>query len=196
MPASAPTGVEPGPNTASVSNASLDIATRSTYIACMQLSINGRTREVAAEPHESLLTTLRDRLALTGTKLACDRGECGACTVLLNGDTVYACLTLTHACDGEQIITIEGIAPAGTLHATAGALHPIQEAFIACDAVQCGFCTPGQVLSAYALLSRNPSPDHAAIAEAMSGNLCRCGTYPKIVQAIHAAADVMRGTGE
>ena len=162
----------------------------------MQLSINGRIREVGAEPHESLLTTLRDRLALTGTKLACDRGECGACTVLLNGDTVYACLTLTHACGGDDITTIEGIAPAGTLHATAGALHPIQEAFIACDAVQCGFCTPGQVLSAYALLSRNPSPDHAAIAEAMSGNLCRCGTYPKIVQAIHAAADVMRGTGE
>ncbi len=153
----------------------------------MELLINGRSREVIAEPHESLLTTLRERLALTGTKLACDRGECGACTVLLNGDAVYACLTLTQACDGLPVLTIEGVAPSGVL-------HPIQEAFIAHDAVQCGYCTPGQVLSAYALLSRNPVPDDAAIAEAMSGNLCRCGTYPKIVQAIHSAARALQGT--
>ncbi|MEO6447360.1 MAG: (2Fe-2S)-binding protein [Gemmatimonadaceae bacterium] len=151
----------------------------------MQLRINGRTREVSAEPHESLLTTLRERLALTGTKLACDRGECGACTVLHNGDAVYSCITLTRACEGDEITTIEGMA-------TDGALHPLQQAFVTADAVQCGFCTPGQLLSAYALLARNATPDATAISEAMSGNLCRCGTYPKIVQAIQRAAEAMR----
>lgn len=145
----------------------------------MRLTINGRARDVVAEPHESLLTTLRERLFLTGTKLACDRGECGACTVLRDGEPIYACLTLTHACAGDAITTIEGIAPSN-------GLHPVQQAFIAHDAVQCGYCTPGQVLSAIALLARDPDPDDAAIREAMSGNLCRCGTYPKIAQAIRS----------
>lgn len=152
----------------------------------MRLTVNDTAREVAPDPHESLLTTLRDRLFLTGAKPGCERGECGACTVLLNGEPVYACLTLTQACDGDAITTIEGLSRGDVL-------HPLQEAFIAHDAVQCGFCTPGQVLSAAALLARDPSPDDAAIAEAMGGNLCRCGTYPRIVQAIRSAAAAMRG---
>ena len=147
----------------------------------MRLSINGRTREVAAEPHETLLTVLRERLALTGAKPGCERGECGSCTVLLDGRPVYSCLTLAVACEGEAVTTIEGIAPPG-------ALHPLQEAFIARDAVQCGFCTPGQVLAALALLEASASPDDEEIRRAMSGNLCRCGTYPKIVQAIRDVA--------
>jgi xanthine dehydrogenase YagT iron-sulfur-binding subunit len=151
----------------------------------MILHVNGRPRDVAVPGHESLLTTLRDRLALTGTKLACDRGECGACTVLVDGDPAYACLALTRGCEGHEITTIEGIAAPDQL-------HPMQEAFIAHDAVQCGYCTPGQVLSAVALLRRDPDPSDEAIRAAMSGNLCRCGTYPGIVAAIHDAAARLR----
>ncbi len=151
----------------------------------MRLTINGRTRDLTVAPHESLLETLRDRLFLTGAKQGCDRGECGACTVLLNGEPVYACLTLSQACDGESVTTVEGLA-------NGDSLHPLQEAFIAQDAVQCGFCTSGQLMAASALLARDPSPDEAAIREAMSGNLCRCGTYPGIVRAIAAAAESMR----
>ena len=147
----------------------------------MRLTINDRTRDLAPEPHETLLTTLRDRLFLTGAKQGCDRGECGACTVLLNGEPVYACLTLTQACDGESVTTVEGLARGDDL-------HPLQDAFIAQDAVQCGFCTSGQLMAAAALLARDPAPGQAAIDEAMSGNLCRCGTYPAIVRAIDGAA--------
>lgn len=150
----------------------------------MRFTVNEQVRDVAPEPHESLLTTLRDRLFLTGAKPGCERGECGACTVLVNGEPVLSCLTLTQGCEGDAITTIEGVA-------RGDALHPLQEAFIAHDAVQCGFCTPGQVLAAFALLARDPSPSDAAIARAMSANLCRCGTYPKIVRAIHAAAAAM-----
>lgn len=154
----------------------------------MRMTINGRERGVSPAPpgHESLLTTLRERLFLTGAKPACERGECGACTVLVDGAPVYACLTLVHACEGRLVTTIEGIGDGDHL-------HPVQAAFVAHDAVQCGFCTPGQVLSAVALLARDPSPDEAAIREAMSGNLCRCGTYPKIVTAIGEAARALRG---
>lgn len=150
--------------------------------------INQRAREIVPGPDESLLVTLRDRLFLTGAKQGCDRGECGACTVLVNGEPVYACLTLTVACDGDDVTTVEGLAAADDL-------HPLQAAFIAHDAVQCGFCTPGQLMAATALLARNPAPDDAAIVEAMSGNLCRCGTYPKIAQAIRSAAAVLREGG-
>jgi aerobic-type carbon monoxide dehydrogenase small subunit (CoxS/CutS family) len=148
----------------------------------MRLIVNGASHEVAAPDHERLLTTLRERLHLTGTKLVCGRGECGACTVLIDGAPAYSCLTLTAACDGREIGTIEGLAHDGRL-------HPVQQAFIDHDALQCGFCTPGQILAAVALLDRRPHPTEDEVRRGMSGNLCRCGTYPKIVRAVLAAAE-------
>ena len=147
----------------------------------MHLTVNGKDHEVAPGPVESLAETLRSRLHLTGTKVACARGECGTCTVLLNNRAVYSCLTITHACDGASVTTIEGLS-------TPDALHPVQRAFIDNDAVQCGFCTPGQVMAAVALLSATPVPDELEIRRAMSGNLCRCGTYPRIAEAIRAVS--------
>lgn len=147
----------------------------------MRLIVNGAAHEITAPAHETLLVTLRERLELTGTKLVCGRGECGACTVLLNGRTVYSCLTLTAACGDQHVTTIEGVG-------SADKLHPVQQAFIEHDALQCGFCTPGQVLAAIALLDETPSPTEADVRRGMSGNLCRCGTYPKIVRAVLSAA--------
>ncbi len=151
----------------------------------MKLSINGRT--VSAEPAGSttLLDLLRDELALVGTKRVCDRGECGACTVLRDGVPIYACLTLAHACAGHEIRTIESLG-------TTDAPHLLQEAFAAEDAAQCGFCTPGQLMAAVALIEHNSDPSDAEIIAAMSGNLCRCGTYPKIVRAVRRAAAQVR----
>lgn len=153
----------------------------------MEFTVNGRPVTLAPEPGESLAATLRGRLQLMGTKVACARGECGACTVLLDGEAVYSCLTLTLACEGARVATIEGLADGDRL-------HPVQEAFVAQDAVQCGFCTPGQIMSAVALLASDPDPSEQAIRRAMSGNLCRCGTYPKIVKAIRSAAQTMQGS--
>lgn len=152
----------------------------------MRLKVNGAAHEIPLAGHETLLEVLRERLGLTGAKMSCGRGECGACTVLLartNGlqRPVYSCLTLAAACEDTEVTTIEGIA-------VNGRLHPLQEAFIARDAVQCGFCTPGQVLAALALLVENADPDEPAIRAALSGNLCRCGTYPNIVLAVRDAA--------
>ena len=157
----------------------------------MRLTVNGRSRQVDAAPDATLLSVLRDQLQLTGAKPSCERGECGACTVLVDGrdgkpEPIYACLALAHAHDGDAITTIEGLS-------NGGGPHPLQAAFVEHDAVQCGFCTPGQVLAAAALLARDPDPSDEAILHAMSGNLCRCGTYPKIVRAIHSAAAAMRG---
>ena len=154
------------------------------------MTVNGAPQQLEVHGHETLLGVLRDRLNLTGTKLSCGRGECGACTVLLEPlggprRTVYACLTLAAACEHAAVTTIEGLGASGT--------HALQQAFIAQDAVQCGFCTPGQILAGVALLADNPSPDEPAIRAAMSGNLCRCGTYPKIVLAIQEAARRLRG---
>ena len=151
----------------------------------MHLIINGVKRDVSPDSIESLADTLRTRLHLTGTKVSCERGECGSCTVLLNGRVVYSCLTITNACEGAEVTTIEGLAGPGEL-------HPMQRAFIDHDAVQCGFCTPGQVLAAVALLADTPVPDESEIRRAMSGNLCRCGTYPRIVAAIRAASGQVR----
>ncbi len=147
----------------------------------MLLTVNGTAREVTPSPIESLAETLRDRLNLSGTKVSCARGECGSCTVLLDGRAVYSCLTITNACAGASVTTIEGLAAPGEL-------HPMQRAFIDHDAVQCGFCTPGQVLAAVALLNATPAPDESDIRRGMSGNLCRCGTYPRIAEAIRSVA--------
>lgn len=147
----------------------------------MRLSVNRQLHDVDAPAHLTLLSVLRERLHLTGAKLVCGRGECGACTVLVDGEPAYACLTLAVACEGSEVTTIEGVG-------TPESLHPLQRAFVAEDALQCGYCTPGQILAAMALLAREPRPDDADIRRGMSGNLCRCGAYPKIVRAVRAAA--------
>ena len=152
----------------------------------MRLIVNGATHDVTAPDHETLLITLRERLNLTGAKLVCGRGECGACTVLLDGTAVYACLTLTAACEGRDVTTIEGLADGD-------ALDRVQAAFVAHDALQCGFCTPGQILAATALLRATPRPTVDDVRRGMSGNLCRCGAYPKIVRAVLAAAESASG---
>ena len=148
----------------------------------MRLTVNGRAYDIAVEPSATLLSVLRDELALTGTKLVCDRGECGACTVHLDGadgrpEPVYSCLTLAVACAERRVTTIEGM---GTVDAP----HPLQEAFVRHDALQCGFCTPGQIMAAAALLARDAHPSEDAVVHWMSGNLCRCGAYLKIVRAV------------
>jgi xanthine dehydrogenase YagT iron-sulfur-binding subunit len=146
------------------------------------LVVNGARRDVPVADHASLLDVLHDTLQLTGAKRGCDRGECGACTVLLDGRPAYACLVLAASLDGEAITTIEGLG-------TPDAPHPLQRAFAEHDAAQCGYCTPGQVLAASALLEAVAAPTDADIARAMSGNLCRCGTYPRIAAAVRAVAD-------
>ena len=147
----------------------------------VRLRVNGALRELRLDPRVTLLDALRERLGLTGTKKGCDQGACGACTVLADGKRVLSCLTLAVTCENRDITTIEGLGPEGIL-------HPVQRAFIACDAFQCGFCTPGQILSAVALLAEGRAGSDAEIREFMSGNICRCGAYPNIVAAIRAAA--------
>lgn len=151
----------------------------------MNLFVNGQPVSADLPGSATLLDLLRDTLALTGTKRACDRGECGVCTVHLDGRPVYACLTLAHGCEGQEVRTIESLGAPGSPHA-------LQQAFVAEDAAQCGFCTPGQLMAAAALLSTNPDPTDAEVVAAMSGNLCRCGTYPKIVRAVRRAAAALR----
>lgn len=151
----------------------------------MQITLNGRTVAADPEGHATLLDLLRDELALTGTKRVCDRGSCGACTVLLDGISVYSCITLAQGCDGHDVRTIEGLGSAADP-------HPLQHAFALEDAAQCGFCTPGQLMAAVALLATNDNPSDDEIVAAMSGNLCRCGTYPKIVRAVRRAAAMFR----
>jgi aerobic-type carbon monoxide dehydrogenase small subunit (CoxS/CutS family) len=147
----------------------------------VSLKINGQTRRVDVLPHETLANTLRYKLGLTGTKLSCDRGECGACTVIANGTAIYSCTTLTHAVADREITTIEGVGKDGQL-------HPVQRAFIAELGPQCGFCTPGQVMSAVALLQVNPHPTIEEARRAMSGNLCRCGSYNQYLAGVMRAA--------
>lgn len=147
----------------------------------MDLKINGREFSADVPGSATLLDFVRDAAGLTGTKRVCDRGECGACTVLLDGEPVYSCLTLAHGCAGHAVTTIEGLI-AGPEP------HPLQTAFVAEDAAQCGYCTPGQLMAAAALLTANPDPSEEEIRAAMAGNLCRCGTYPKILRAVRRAA--------
>lgn len=148
----------------------------------IRLRVNDQTYMLQAPPSRTLLDALRENLGLTGAKKVCDQGQCGACTVLRDGVAVYSCLTLAVECQQCEILTIEGLAgPNGTL-------HPIQQAFIDRDGMQCGFCTPGQVLAVKALLQRTPNPSVAEIERGMSGNLCRCGAYPGILQAAQQAA--------
>lgn len=146
------------------------------------LTVNGNNHALEVEPHRSLLDVLREELGLTGTKKGCNAGDCGACTVLLDGAPVNACLVLAVQAEGQEVTTIEGVAGDGQL-------HPVQEAFIAHGAVQCGYCTPGMVLSSIALLRETPRPIRAEIQEALSGNLCRCTGYVQIIEAIQSMAD-------
>jgi carbon-monoxide dehydrogenase small subunit len=151
----------------------------------LQLQVNGESHRVSAHPAERLLDVLRDRIGLTGAKEGCGTGQCGACTVLMDGRPVASCMVLVGDAVGSEITTIEGIAPAGEL-------HPLQEAFLKHGAVQCGFCTPGMILSAKALLDENPSPTDDEIAHALAGNLCRCTGYRKIFEAVRSVADGKR----
>jgi len=141
------------------------------------LRINGKDHQLRVDPRTTLLDCLRETIALTGTKKGCDHGQCGACTVHVNGRRVNSCLSLALMHDGEEITTIEGLG-------TPDRLHPMQAAFVACDGYQCGYCTSGQIMSAVALLKEPCGPDDAAVKELMSGNICRCGAYPNIVAAI------------
>jgi carbon-monoxide dehydrogenase small subunit len=149
--------------------------------------VNGEPREALADARDTLLILLRDRLGLTGTKEGCSNGNCGACTVLLDGAPVCACIVLAGEADGASITTIEGIADGNTM-------HPVQAALVEHGGTQCGFCTPGIVLSAVALLKDEPQPDVAQIRHAIAGNICRCTGYDKIVRAIAAAAQSMQGS--
>ena len=148
----------------------------------IELNVNGEAHTVIAEDHRTLLEVLRESLGLTGTKEACDLGDCGACTVLIDGKPTLSCLTLALDAQGKEITTIEGLAKNGQL-------HPVQKAFVDKGAVQCGFCTPGMILTGKALLDNNPHPTEAEVRQGISGNLCRCTGYVKIVDAVLAAAE-------
>ena len=156
----------------------------------ISLHVNGHDVQVSVEPRRTLLSVLREELGLLGAKHGCGRGTCGACTAIVDGETIYSCLTLAIDCEGREIRTVEGLA-ASALHSAQG-LHPVQEAFIEHDGYQCGFCTPGQVMSAVALLEHNPNPTEDEIRYEMAGNVCRCGAYPNIVRAVQSAAGTVK----
>jgi aerobic-type carbon monoxide dehydrogenase small subunit (CoxS/CutS family) len=145
-----------------------------------ELLVNGGRRRIDVDSDRALLSVLRDELDLTGAKLGCDEGQCAACTVLVEGVATKSCLTKVGAVEGKRIVTIEGLAAEGTL-------HPVQQAFLDADAMQCGYCVPGMILEAVALLKRNPNPSDAEILSGMNGHICRCGTYPRVMRAIRAA---------
>jgi xanthine dehydrogenase YagT iron-sulfur-binding subunit len=159
---------------------------RGPAAASVVLTVNGTEHEVLLEPRVSLLDALREHLGLTGSKKGCDQGTCGACTVWVDGRRVLACLTLAVACEDREVTTIEGLSSGGDL-------HPMQAAFVERDAFQCGYCTPGQIMSAVALLEEGHAGDDAEIAEWMSGNICRCAAYPNIRAAIRDVRDAAGG---
>jgi len=144
------------------------------------LNVNGREREVLINPSWTLSFVLREKLGLTGTKVACDQGACGACTVIMDGRPILSCMTLAVECEGKTIETIEGLAAEN---------HPLLDAWVHTESIQCGYCTPGVILAAKALLDRNPSPTDVEIREALAGNVCRCGTYPRWTDAVKAAME-------
>lgn len=154
----------------------------------LSFTLNGRLQELDVEPHELLLDVVRDRLGLTGAKRSCDVQVCGACTLLIDGRPVSACTTLAFEVRGRSVLTIEGLAEKD------GKLHPLQQAFIEHGGFQCGFCTPGMILAAKALLDENPAPSEAELKHFMHGNICRCTGYKKIIESIMAAAKTMRET--
>lgn len=157
-------------------------------IQVVKLHVNGVDYNLALDTRTTLVDALRDHLGLTGVKKGCDEGECGACTVLLDGDAIASCTYLAVEAEGHDIVTIEGLADPVT-----GELHPVQQAFIDCFAVQCGFCTPGMILAATALLNHYPDPTEDEIRDVMRGNICRCTGYTKIVDAIVQARDMLKG---
>ena len=161
-------------------------AVRGPSAQAVTLTVNGEPRPLRIEPRVSLLDALREHLGLTGSKKGCDQGTCGACTVWVDGRRVLACLTLAVTCEGHEVTTIEGLSAGGDL-------HPMQAAFIDQDAFQCGYCTPGQIMSAVALLDEGHAADDGQIREWMSGNICRCAAYPNIRAAIRAVRDAAGG---
>ena len=152
-------------------------------MSSIRLTVNGKPYTVDAEPQTSLLSVLREQLDLTGSKYGCGEGQCGACTVLIDGKAQRSCVTKVGAVSQKHITTIEGLAAGDQL-------HPVQEAFLEAGAMQCGYCTSGMIMSAVALLQRNPAPKESEIIDFMDGNVCRCGTYPRIMSAIQKAANV------
>ena len=153
-------------------------------MTALRLRVNGVERQTTVPDHESLLTTLRERFGLPGSKNACEQGECGSCSVLMDGELVCSCLVLAAAAQDREIVTVEALGPGDSL-------HPIQRAFVEAGAVQCGFCTPGLIVSAYALLRANPEPSELEVREALAGNLCRCTGYGKILEAVQRASRAM-----
>jgi len=152
------------------------------------LMVNGEKHEVRVRPTQTLIDVLREKLGLTGTKIMCNEGECGSCTVIMDGKLVLSCLILAIECEGKDILTIKGLAEPIT-----GELHPLQKEFVKRSGMQCGICTPGMILTAKVLLDENPNPTEDDVREALAGNLCRCGNYKRITECILAASEVMRG---
>jgi aerobic-type carbon monoxide dehydrogenase small subunit (CoxS/CutS family) len=152
----------------------------------IKFELNGKPAEILPDGEKTLLTVLRTRFGLTGTKYGCRIGFCGSCTVIVDGEPMRSCITPVEDIAGKKVITIEGLSENGTL-------HPLQNAFIKHDALQCGYCTPGMILNAYGLLIKNPEPTRQEIIEHMEGNLCRCGSYGRIIEAIQTAASEMKG---
>jgi aerobic-type carbon monoxide dehydrogenase small subunit (CoxS/CutS family) len=171
-------------SSAGIHSASAQDGSRGAVERLISLNVNGQTRRVDVAPQETLAYTLRYKLGLTGTKLGCNRGECGACTVIIEGITNYSCSTLTHSVRTRAVRTVEGV------QAADGTLHAVQQAFIDELSPQCGFCTPGQIMSAVALLEENPRPSREEARQAMAGNLCRCGAYD------HYLNGIMRASGQ
>lgn len=187
--ASVGTGAVAAAATAAASGAQSGTAeTPAPPMTLVRLRVNGREHRLLVEPRWTLLFVIRERLGITGTKVGCERGECGACTVLIDGKTRYACLTLALEAEGHEITTIEGLMDGEEL-------GPVQKAFVEQDAFQCGYCTPGQILAVESLLRENPSPSVDEIRRGVSGNICRCGTYAFIFKAAERAAELKKAGG-